>query len=127
MATSDVQTVAPGAEKAKLLAACALVLLSIAAFYLLSSQSLWIRWTALLLALGLAVLVFFLSEMGKRLVGFGNDAVREMKKVVWPERREAIQITAYVFVFVVVMALFLWLTDKTIEWVFYDLLLGWRK
>jgi preprotein translocase subunit SecE len=34
---------------------------------------------------------------------------------------------AYVFAFVVVMALFLWLTDKTLEWVFYDLILGWRK
>jgi preprotein translocase subunit SecE len=22
---------------------------------------------------------------------------------------------------------FLWLTDKTLEWVFYDLILGWRK
>jgi len=25
-----------------------------------------------------------------------------------------------------VMALFLWLTDKTLEWVMYDLVLGWR-
>jgi hypothetical protein len=23
--------------------------------------------------------------------------------------------------------LFLWLTDKTLEWVFYDLILGWKK
>ncbi|MEK9952884.1 MAG: preprotein translocase subunit SecE, partial [Curvibacter sp.] len=28
---------------------------------------------------------------------------------------------------VVVMALFLWLTDKTLEWVIFDLILGWRK
>ena len=26
-----------------------------------------------------------------------------------------------------VMAIFLWLTDKTLEWVFYDLILGWKK
>ncbi|NBS03429.1 MAG: preprotein translocase subunit SecE, partial [Rhizobiales bacterium] len=25
------------------------------------------------------------------------------------------------------MALFLWLTDKTLEWIFYDLILGWKK
>jgi preprotein translocase subunit SecE len=31
-----------------------------------------------------------------------------------------------VFAFVVVMALFLWVTDKTLEWVFYGLILGWR-
>ncbi|RYE37896.1 MAG: preprotein translocase subunit SecE, partial [Hyphomicrobiales bacterium] len=24
-------------------------------------------------------------------------------------------------------ALFLWFTDKTLEWVLYDLVLGWRK
>jgi preprotein translocase subunit SecE len=35
--------------------------------------------------------------------------------------------TAYVFAFVVLMALFLWLTDKTLEWLLYDLILGWRK
>jgi preprotein translocase subunit SecE len=27
----------------------------------------------------------------------------------------------------VIMAVFLWLTDKTLEWVFYDLILGWKK
>jgi len=25
------------------------------------------------------------------------------------------------------MALFLWLTDKTLEWVLYDLILGWKR
>jgi preprotein translocase subunit SecE len=34
--------------------------------------------------------------------------------------------TGYVFAFVFVMALFLWLTDKTLEWALYDLILGWR-
>jgi preprotein translocase subunit SecE len=47
--------------------------------------------------------------------------------VVWPARKEAIQITAYVFGFVLIMALFLWLTDKSLEWLFYDLILGWKK
>jgi preprotein translocase subunit SecE len=86
-----------------------------------------VQWAALLVGLAAAVVVFLTSESGKQLVAFGRDAVREVKKVVWPERKEAIQITAYVFVFVFVMALFLWLTDKTLEWVFYDLILGWKK
>jgi preprotein translocase subunit SecE len=60
-------------------------------------------------------------------VAFGRDAWREVRKVVWPERKEAIQITAYVFGFVLIMAVFLWATDKTLEWVFYDLILGWKK
>jgi len=85
------------------------------------------QWAGLLVGLLAAVAVFFTSESGRQLIAFGRDAVREVKKVVWPERKEAMQITAYVFAFVVVMALFLWLTDKTLEWVFYDLILGWKK
>jgi preprotein translocase subunit SecE len=61
------------------------------------------------------------------LIAFGRDAAREVRKVVWPTRKEAIQMTGYVFAFVVVMALFLWLTDKTLEWVLYDLVLGWKR
>ena len=29
--------------------------------------------------------------------------------------------------FVVVMAVFLWVSDKTLEWVLYELILGWKK
>ena len=127
MATSEVQTVGSTADKLKLGLAIALVLASLTAFYALSKQGALAQWAALLVGLAVAVVVFLLSETGKQLVAFGQDAVREVKKVVWPERKEAMQITAYVFVFVVVMALFLWLTDKTLEWVFYDLILGWKK
>jgi len=77
--------------------------------------------------LALAVVLFFLSESGRQFLAFSRDSVREAKKVVWPTRNEALQMTGYVFAFVVVMGLFLWLTDKTLEWVLYDLLLGWRR
>ena len=50
----------------------------------------------------------------------------ELRKVVWPSRKETMQTTGLVFAFVVVMALFLWLTDKSLEWLLYDLVLGWR-
>ena len=127
MATSEVQTVNATADKMRIALALSLVVLSLAAFYMLTKQGVWVQWAALLVGLAAAVVVFLTSEFGKQLVAFGRDAVREVKKVVWPERKEAIQITAYVFVFVFVMALFLWLTDKTLEWVFYDLILGWKK
>ncbi|WP_090140257.1 preprotein translocase subunit SecE [Limnohabitans sp. DM1] len=127
MATSEVQTVSAAGDKARLALAGALVIVALAAFYLLAQQGAWVQWGGLLLGLAAAMVAFFTSESGRQLIAFGRDAVREVKKVVWPERKEAMQITAYVFVFVVVMALFLWLTDKTLEWVFYDLILGWKK
>jgi preprotein translocase subunit SecE len=127
MATSQVETVTSGAEKAKVAVAIALVFAAIAGFYLLSRQGAIAQWGALLVGLGAAVVVFITAETGKELVAFGRDAWREVKKVVWPTRKEAIQMTAYVFAFVVIMALFLWVTDKTLEWVFYDLILGWKQ
>lgn len=127
MATSEVQTVNTGADKAKLAVAVALLLGAFVAFYLLSGQGSLAQWGALIVGVLAAVAVFGVSESGKQLVAFGRDSWRETKKVVWPARKEAIQMTAYVFAFVVVMALFLWLTDKTLEWLFYDLILGWRK
>jgi len=127
MATSQVQTVSTGVDKAKLAVAAALVVAALAAYYLLAKQGQIAQWGGLLVGMAAAVTVFFSSEPGKELFAFGRDAWREVKKVVWPARKEAIQMTAYVFAFVVIMALFLWLTDKTLEWMFYDLILGWRK
>ena len=127
MATSQVETVSTTADKAKLGLAVALVLASLVAFYLLNKQGQVAQWGALIAGLIAAVVVFLTSEVGKQFVAFGRDSWREVKKVVWPTRKEAIQMTAYVFAFVVVMALFLWMTDKALEWVFYDLILGWKK
>jgi preprotein translocase subunit SecE len=127
MATSQVETVSTGTDKAKLAAAIALVLAALVAFYLLGKQGQVAQWGALIVGLAAAVAVFAVSEPGKQLIAFGRDSWREVKKVVWPTRKEAVQMTLYVFGFVVIMALFLWLTDKTLEWVFYDLILGWRK
>jgi preprotein translocase subunit SecE len=127
MATSEVQTVNSSADKAKLAAAVVLLVAGFVGFYLLASRGAAVQWGALLAGLVAAVVVFAVSESGRQLIAFGRDAWRETKKVVWPARREAIQMTAYVFAFVFVMALFLWLTDKTLEWLFYDVILGWRK
>ncbi len=127
MATSDVQTVSASGDKMRLALAGALVIVALVVYYLLAKQGGWAQWAGLLVGLAAAVAVFFTSETGRQLIAFGRDAVREVKKVVWPERKEAMQITAYVFAFVVLMAVFLWLTDKTLEWVFYDLILGWKK
>ena len=124
---TQVETVSTGADKAKLAGAAVLLVGGVAAFYLLGKQDLWLRALALIALLAAAVAVFFTSESGKQLIAFGRDAVRETKKVVWPTRKEAMQMTGYVFAFVFVMALFLWITDKTLEWVLYDLVLGWKR
>jgi len=123
----NVETVSTTADKAKLAVAGLLVVGAVVAFYMLGQQGLWVRIAALIVLLIIATATFFTSEPGKQLIAYGNDSAREVKKVVWPTRKEALQMTGYVFAFVVLMALFLWLTDKTLEWLLYDLILGWKK
>ena len=124
---AQVETISTGADKAKLAVAALLVVGAVVAFYALGRQDLWVRVVALLVLIAAAVATFFTSETGKQLIAYGRDSAKEVRKVVWPTRKEALQMTGYVFAFVFVMALFLWLTDKTLEWLLYDLILGWKR
>ena len=71
--------------------------------------------------------VAWFSAQGQQFFAFARESVTETKKVVWPSRKESLQTTGVVFAFVVVMALFLWVTDKTLEVLLYDVILGWKK
>ncbi|MCA1481166.1 preprotein translocase subunit SecE, partial [Bradyrhizobium sp. NBAIM08] len=103
---TSVETVTTGADKAKLAVAGVLVVAAVVAFYALGKQDLWLRVAALLALMIVAAAIFFTSEPGKQLIAYGQDSIREVKKVVWPTRKEALQMTGYVFAFVIVMALF---------------------
>ena len=107
------------------LAVCA-VIAGVVGFYLLAGQTTLVRAGALVTGLLLAVAFAWTSQSGRSFISFAGEAVRETKKVVWPTRREAMQITGVVFGFVLVMAVFLWGTDKLLEVIFYDLILRWR-
>jgi preprotein translocase subunit SecE len=126
MSNQSVQTVTTSADKAKLALAAIAITAGVVGFYALAGQSGLIRAAALVGGLLVAVVFAWTSQMGRDFVGFARESVRETKKVVWPSRKEATQITGVVFGFVVVMAIFLWGTDKLLEFVLYSLILGWR-
>ena len=115
------------ADKIKFSLALVILAAGVAGFYLLSEQAMILRVLAVLVGFALAVVVAWKTEPGQRFLNFSNEALVEARKVVWPSRKETVQTTAMVFAFVVVMALFLYLTDKSLEWVLYDLVLGWKK
>jgi len=115
------------ADKVTLAVAVALVGAGIWAYYWFNEMALVLRLLAVAAGLLAGAAVAWLSEPGKRFLVFALESWAEVKKVVWPTRKETIQTTAAVFAFVVVMAIFLWISDKTLEWVLYDLLLGWKK
>jgi preprotein translocase subunit SecE len=115
------------ADKIKLVMAVALVALGIAGYYWLGETALVLKVLAVVAGILAGAAVAWLSAPGRQFAAFAGESVTEVKKVVWPSRKETMQTTAAVFAFVVVMAVFLWISDKTLEWILYDLVLGWKK
>jgi len=126
MSNHQVQTVSTSADKMKISAAVFAIIAGVVAFYFLADQSTPIRASALVAGLLVAVAAAWTSQPGRDFLGFAKESVRETKKVVWPTRKEATQITAIVFGFVLLMALFLWGTDKVLEVLLYNVILGWK-
>jgi preprotein translocase subunit SecE len=114
-------------DKVKLGLAVLLVIAGLAAFYYFGEQALVLRVLYVLAGLGAGAAVAWFTGPGQEFFAFARESWGETKKVVWPTRKEATQTTAAVFGFVVIMAVFLWISDKSLEWVLYDLILGWKK
>ncbi|MBU3658226.1 MAG: preprotein translocase subunit SecE [Rhodocyclaceae bacterium] len=114
-------------DKLKFLLAGLAIVAGIAGFYLLDADAALLRGGAVLAGLVAAVVLVLTTGQGRQLAAFVRESIAEARKVVWPTRKETLQTTAMVFVFVLIMAIFLWLTDKTLEWVMIDLILGWKK
>ena len=115
------------ADKIKFALAVLLLVAGVAGFYLLAEQAMYLRFLAVVAGLGLCAAVAWQTGPGRQFFDFAKEAVAETKKVVWPTQKETLRMTGLVFAFVVVMAIFLYLADKTLEWVLYDLILGWRQ
>ncbi len=109
--TEQAQESATALDAAKLAAGVAIVAAGVAGFYLLTAQPIWLRWIIVLAALGLGALVSLQSYQGKTFWSFVQGSRVELRKVVWPNRQETMQLTIVVFVMVVVLALFFWGLD----------------
>jgi preprotein translocase subunit SecE len=127
MSNQPVQTVSTSGDKAKIALAVCAAIAGVVGFYFLTGKPTYMRAGALVAGLIVAIALAWTSLSGRSFLNFAKEAVRETKKVVWPTRKEAMQITLIVFGFVLVMALFLWGTDKLLEVLLYDLILGWKK
>jgi preprotein translocase subunit SecE len=127
MSNNSVETVGGTSDKIKVALAVCAVIAGVVGFYLLADKSTPVRAGVLVAGLVLAVLFLWTSMQGRDFINFAKESVRETKKVVWPTRKEALQITGVVFGFVLIMAIFLWGTDKLLEFLLYDVILGWKK
>jgi preprotein translocase subunit SecE len=104
-------------DKLKLSLAFVCVALGVWGYYYFSEWAMVLRILMVLAGLLAAAGVAWLSAPGKELFAFAQEAWAEAGRVAWPTRKETIQTTGIVFAFVVVMALFLFGVDMTLQWI----------
>ena len=106
--------------------AALIVVAALVLYYTLVDQSIWVRLAVLFSGIALAVVIVAISPDGRRFIAYAKESWYEVKKVVWPTRKETTQMTLVVFGFVLIMSLFLWIADKLIEWLVFSAFLGWK-
>jgi preprotein translocase subunit SecE len=109
--TQKVESGPSALDTVKLVAAVAILVGGIAAFYLLSSYPLALRWVIVLASLGAGIAVALQSVQGRTFWDFVQGSRVELRKVVWPTRQETLQTTLVVFVAILVMGIFFWILD----------------
>ena len=124
MSNQSVQTVSTPGDKLKVALAVVAVIAGVVGFFFLADKPALVRAGALVAGLLVSVAILWTSSTGRDFLNFAKEAVRETKKVVWPTRKEATQITGVVFAFVAVMAIFLWGTDQILQFLLNELILG---
>ena len=115
--TEQVQQSVTVLDTAKLVAGAVILGAGIAAFYVLPDLPIWLRWIIVLAALVLGMLVGLQSAPGKVFWGFVQGSRTELRKVVWPNRQETVQVTIVVFVMIIVLALFFWALDSLLGFI----------
>ncbi len=101
-------------EKIKIALALIATALGIVAFYFFSDLILAARIGIFVVSLAIAGGIMGSTEMGKGFVVFAQSASVEARKVVWPTRKETVQITGVVVALAFTMALFMWTVDATL-------------
>jgi len=91
--------------------------LGLAGYYYFAESATVLRVLMVLGGLIVAGGVAWLSAPGKEFFAFAQEAWAEAGRVAWPTRKETMQTTAIVFAFVVIMALFLFAVDTSLQWI----------
>jgi len=127
MSNTTIENVTSKTDRLKLALAVIVIIAGIVGFSVLESKIPMVGRIAVFIgSLILAAVIAWFSEPGRRTIAFAHDSYNEVKRVVWPTRKETIQMTGIVFAFVAVMGLFLWVLDKLVAWLLFGVLLGWK-
>jgi preprotein translocase subunit SecE len=95
---------------------------SVVAFYYFGDQSLLLRVIGLIVVGGVAAAVALQTERGREAWEFMRESRTELRKVVWPTRKETLQTTLIVIAVVALTAVILWIFDGILAWIVRQLL-----
>ena len=120
---TSVQTTGAIPDLAKWIVAFAILASGIGGFYYWSDESLLLRVIGLLILTAAAVFVAGQTQKGRLAWDFVREARTEVRKVVWPTRKETTQTTLIVIAMVGLVAVIMWILDGLFAWL-VKLLLG---
>ncbi|NIN39299.1 MAG: preprotein translocase subunit SecE [Gammaproteobacteria bacterium] len=118
-----IETAGKMQDTIKWLIATALLGAAVTAFYYYGEESLLLRVIGLLIVAGAAAAIAFTTDKGRAAWEFMRESRTEIRKVVWPTRKETTQTTLVVIAVVALVAIFLWIIDGILSWI-VRLLLG---
>ena len=103
-------------DKIKLIIALGIAIAAVTGFYVYGEASTLLRVAALLVAVAAASAIALQTEPGRATWAFGRGASIEIRKVVWPTRKETVQTTIMVLIMVLIVGIILWLFDIMVAW-----------
>jgi preprotein translocase subunit SecE len=109
--TEETQAGASALDTVKLVAAAAILVGGIVAFYWFTTYPLAVRWAIVLASFGAGVFVALQSTQGRAFWQFVQGSRVELRKVVWPTRQETLQTALVVFIAISAMGVFFWMLD----------------
>ena len=104
------------ADRIKLFVAFLIVAAGIVGFYYYDDQALIYRVLGLLAIILVSIGISMTTALGKSSWKFLQDSRTEVRKVVWPTRKETSQTTLLIMMSVVVVGIMLWALDTLLLW-----------
>ncbi len=104
------------ADRIKIILALLVLGGGVVAFYIFGEQSQLVRVLGFLVVVAIAVAIIMTTQVGKQSWAFLQEARTEVRKVVWPTRKETSQTTLMIMLAVIIIGLMLWGIDSLLLW-----------
>lgn len=104
------------ADKIKLMVASLVIVASLVFYYSQDEISVLYRVLVVITGVIIGFIIAAKTEKGASTIAFVRASIIEMKKVVWPSKKETTQTTITVGIMVVIVGIILWSFDQMIGW-----------